>query len=203
MEPFNLKTEIEQICDKNMKNFIFPKIYIDINNNLYYNSLNSMCFSSDFINKNSIFYNNNEILKEIIALKKKLRVHDLYLEFDNNRLSLAICPVYNSISDIYFHDLLSEPFTLAMIKKISRENNKQERLMTLVGYLKLLTKARAFLIMQYFFFYNLIPRSELLDIYNEYVSYLNENFMFSTKNNKKLVQKALFKNFSMKEFNLD
>lgn len=197
--------KLKKMCEENKELFSYPKIYInDVDKRIYYNSLNSICFSYGDLNRKGSFYNNNKLLKEIISLKKECTIpSDLYLEFNGNKLSFMMTPIYNSIGGNYFNELKTDIFTLKMIKKISNEENSVVRISSMVDYLKLFDMPRSFLIIQYLCFYKLISGKELSRIYCLYISYLNKFFSFSINNSERLIGKALFEQFSIKEVNLE
>lgn len=197
---FNLK--LEEIFCGNKKLFAFPKIYIDANNNLYYNSLDSVCLSESYITKKNCFYNNNEMLIDILKIKKEFKVHDLYLEFDEISLSLIKVPIYYSVDEYHFNELISDVFTLTMIKKLCKQKNEEALLVSIINYLKLFDLNKSIFIMQYISFYNMVTQHQLSRIYIEYIRHLNKKNLFSTRNNEKLTQKAIFRYFSIKEIKL-
>ncbi|WP_044204654.1 hypothetical protein, partial [Pectobacterium odoriferum] len=166
--------------------------------------LNNIIISCCYLQDNSkYYYNNNYILKEVISLKIEHNISDLYLEFYDTKPPVIITPVYNTINDDYFDELRLEPFTLGIIKKLCNERSDTVRLTSMMNYFKLLNISQSFLIIQYFIFYNLMAKHESLEIYRVYRNFLDEKFSFSTKNNRKFIEKALFKQFSMKEVNLE
>lgn len=199
MNEENIKAKVNFICKKNKKEFAFPKIYIDEDNDMYYNSLNNIFISSCYIERNGLFYNNNEVLKEIVAYKKELNISDLYLEFDKHHPSLIISPKYNSINDDYFNELNSMAFTIGMINKVKREADELVRCLTMLNYLKLLDVKKSLLVIQYLIFYNLMPVTEILKIFKLYRFHLDEVSKFSNTNNIMFLQKALFFQFSIND----
>ncbi|PIJ48228.1 MULTISPECIES: hypothetical protein [unclassified Erwinia] len=199
MSEENIKAKINHLCKKSKKEFAFPKIYIDEDNDLHYNSLNNIFISSCYIERNGLFYNNNEVLKDIVAYKKELDISDLYLEFDGRDLSVVISPEYNSISEDYFKELCAMSFTIGMINKVQRETDQLVRCQTTLNYLKLLDVKKAFILIQYIIFHNLMTISEVLNIFKLYLCHLDEVSEFSNVNNIMFLQKALFCQFSIND----
>lgn len=199
MHDENIKANINCLCEKNKKEFAFPKIYIDEDNDLYYNSLNNIFISSCYIKQNGLFYNNNEVLKDIIAYKKELNISDLYLEFNGSDLLIAILPEYNSINEGYFNELCSMSFTIRMINKIQHESDQLIRCQTMLKYLKLLDVKKSLILIQYIIFHNLMTISDVLHIFKLYLFHLDEVSDFSNVNNIMFLQKALFCQFSIND----
>ncbi|EFV0794972.1 hypothetical protein HRN22_002679 [Salmonella enterica] len=201
MNAENLKAEINYICKENRKEFAYPKIYIDEDNDLYYNSLNNIFISSCYIKKNGLFYNNNELLREILKYKKILNISDLYLEFNGLDLSIVISSEYNIINDDYFKDLGSMSFNIGMINKVRRETDQLVRCQTMVKYLKLFDVKKSLMLIQYLIFHNLMTTSEISQIFKLYTFYLDEVSQFSNSSNIVFLQKAIFCQFSINEIN--
>lgn len=202
MNEENIKAKLNCLCKKNKEEFAFPKIYIDEDNDLYYNSLNNIIISSCYIEKYCLFYNNNEVLKDIVAYKKELNISDLYLEFNGRDLSIVISPEYNSISEDYFRELCSMSFTIGMINKVQRETDQFVRSQTMLKYLKLLDAKKSFILIQYIIFHNLMTISEVLHIFKLYLCHLDDVSEFSNVNNIMFLQKALFCQFSINDIYL-
>lgn len=202
MHDENIKANINRLCKKNKKEFAFPKIYIDEDNDLYYNSLNNIFISGCYIERNGFFYNNNEVLKDIVAYKKELNISDLYLEFNGGDLSIVILPEYNSINEDYFKEIYSMSFTIKMINKIQYETDPLVRCQTMLKYLKLLDVKKSLILIQYIIFHNLMTISEVLHIFKLYLFHLDEVSEFSNVNNIMFLQKALFCQFSIDDIYL-
>ncbi|ECF1776775.1 hypothetical protein E1J93_19350 [Salmonella enterica subsp. enterica serovar Welikade] len=201
MNAENLKAEINYICKENRREFAYPKIYIDEDNDLYYNSLNNIFISSCYIEKNGLFYNNNELLRKISRYKKALNISDLYLEFNGLELSIVISSEYNSINDDYFKDLGSMSFHIGMINKVRRETDQLVRCQKTVKYLKLFDVKKSLILIQYLIFYNLMTIPEISQIFKLYTFYLDEVSQFSNASNIVFLQKAIFCQFSINEIN--
>ncbi|WP_411172657.1 hypothetical protein ACHQIZ_05805 [Klebsiella pneumoniae] len=201
MNAENLKAEINYICKENRREFAYPKIYIDEDNDLYYNSLNNIFISSCYIKKNGLFYNNNELLREILKYKKILNISDLYLEFNGLDLSIVISSEYNIINDDYFKDLGSMSFNIGMINKVRRETDQLVRCQTMVKYLKLFDVKKSLILIQYLIFHNLMTTPEISQIFKLYTFYLDEISQFSNSSNIVFLQKAIFCQFSINEIN--
>lgn len=202
MHDENIKAELNFLCRKNKKEFAFPKIYIDEDNDLYYNSLNNIFISGCYIEKNGLFYNNNEVLKDIVAYKKELNISDLYLEFNGWDLSIVILPEYNSINEDYFKEIYSMSFTIKMINKIQCETDPLVRCQTMLKYLKLLDVKKSLILIQYIIFHNLMTIPDVLHIFKLYLFHLDEVSEFSNVNNIMFLQKALFCQFSIDDIYL-
>lgn len=201
MNAENLKAEINYICKENRREFAYPKIYIDEDNDLYYNSLNNIFISSCYIEKNGLFYNNNELLRKILRYKKLLNISDLYLEFNGLELSIVISSEYNSINDDYFKDLGSMSFHIGMINKVRRETDQLVRCQKMVKYLKLFDVKKSLILIQYLIFHNLMTIPEISQIFKLYTFYLDEVSQFSNASNIVFLQKAIFCQFSINEIN--
>ncbi|ECI0253731.1 TPA: hypothetical protein H2W72_004024 [Salmonella enterica] len=201
MNAENLKAEINYICKENRREFAYPKIYIDEDNDLYYNSLNNIFISSCYIEKNGLFYNNNELLRKILRYKKVLNISDLYLEFNGLELSIVISSEYNSINDDYFKDLGSMSFHIGMINKVRRETDQLVRCQKMVKYLKLFDVKKSLILIQYLIFHNLMTIPEISQIFKLYTFYLDEVSQFSNASNIVFLQKAIFCQFSINEIN--
>ncbi|EJX0282006.1 hypothetical protein ODD50_003305 [Salmonella enterica] len=201
MNAENLKAEINYICKENRREFAYPKIYIDEDNDLYYNSLNNIFISSCYIKKNGLFYNNNELLREILKYKKILNISDLYLEFNGLDLSIVISSEYNIINDDYFKDLGSMSFNIGMINKVRRETDQLVRCQTMVKYLKLFDIKKSLILIQYLIFHNLMTTPEISQIFKLYTFYLDEISQFSNSSNIVFLQKAIFCQLSINEIN--
>lgn len=199
MNEKKIKAELNFLCRKNKKEFAFPKIYIDEDNDLYYNSLNNIFISGCYIERNGFFYNNNEVLKDIVEYKKELNISDLYLEFKGQDLSIVILPEYNSISDDYFKELCSMSFTIGMINKVQRETDQLVRCQTILKYLKLLDVKESIMLIQYIIYHNVMTISEVLHIFKLYLFHLDEVSKFSNVNNIMFLQKAIFCQFSIND----
>ncbi|EPW5036203.1 hypothetical protein ACWL47_003998 [Yersinia enterocolitica] len=202
MNKKNLDFDITGLLCQFSKFRPYNKIYINKLNVIYVNNTNHVSIPFKYLDVNRAFFGSNaNFLKEIIHLKIKHDVKDVYFEFDGYNDSFLQLPIINEACESeYFSTIENDCFIKSIINKY--KNKEHVFFDNINRFIYLLDIKKAFYLLQYIRCKEIVSiemLKEMLDVYIEKLL-LDKNFI--EYNNLRYLRASVLNLFSLENVDI-